>query len=490
MDPPPTGAPPCPAFAPVRMNALAALIPPDAPVNATLLEAFVLGTLAVVFAALARRDREPGLGWLSGGFGLVAGWCAFFAPHLPTSPYLDTAAERGSAALLVVANLLIDLGVVCYLRGGLRRAGAWLLILVPLALVLLPVVAGVAVSRLVVNLALMIGVTGSGVLALGQSRVEPGHGHVPLGLSLLALPVTFFSLVAMHAVPGHYRVLSLMPLLVFGITLLTVSLLRRRRALEAEVRRRAAAELALQEANRNLEATVRSRTQALEDLVASLEAFNRSVSHDLRGPLGGIAGLARLAADALASGDVAMAQRSLAAISTQAETSTKLVAALLQLARMGDAELAPRRVSLEALARDVIAQLQHDRPDAASARWIIGTLPDVQADADLLRPVLVNLVTNALKFSRDSDPPTVRIEASADDGEVTVVVRDNGVGFDSAAAGQLFEPFARLHGRAFEGHGIGLSIVRRAVERHGGRVWAEAEPDHGAAFHFTLPRAA
>jgi len=104
--------------------------------------------------------------------------------------------------------------------------------------------------------------------------------------------------------------------------------------------------------------------------------------------------------------------------------------------------------------------------------------------------VLVNLITNALKFSRDADPPTVRIEASGSDGEITVHVRDNGVGFDSARAGQLFEPFARLHGRSFEGHGIGLSIVRRAVERHGGRVWAEAEPDRGAAFHFTLPRAA
>ena len=472
------------------MNALAALIPPDAPINATVLEAFVLGTLALVFAALARRDREPGLAWLAAGFGLTSYWCAFDAPHLPTSPVLDTAFERASAAVLLLATILTSLGVIAYLRGSVRNARAWLLMLVPSLLALLPLPAGVAESRLAVNAAIMVCYIALAALALRQARVERGHGHVLLALSLLAVPATFFALIALHTVPGHYRVLAMMPLIVFGTTLLTVSLLRRRRALESEVRRRAAAEHALQEANRNLEATVRSRTQALEDLVASLEAFNRSVSHDLRGPLGGIAGLARLAADALASGDVAMAQRSLAAISAQAETSTKLVAALLQLARMGDAELAPRRVSLETLARDVISQLKHDRPDAAKARWLVGTLPDVQADADLLRPVLVNLITNALKFSRDADPPTVRIEASADNGEVTVVVRDNGVGFDSATAGQLFEPFARLHGRDFEGHGIGLSIVRRAVERHGGRVWAEAEPDQGAAFHFTLPRAA
>ncbi|HEY9027154.1 MAG TPA: HAMP domain-containing sensor histidine kinase [Burkholderiaceae bacterium] len=472
------------------MNALAALIPPDAPISATLLEAFVLATLALVFLALARRDREPGLAWLSAGFGLTAYWCAFHAPHLPTSPVLDTVAERGSAAVLVVATLLTSLGVIEYLCGSARRGRAWLLMLVPCLVVLAPLAVGAAESRLAVNLAILVCYVALGVLALRQSREEPGHGHVPLALTLLAVPATFVVLVATRTVPGHYRVLAMMPLLVFGTTLLTVSLLRRRRALEAEVARRAAAEQALQEANRNLEATVRSRTHALEDLVSSLEAFNRSVSHDLRGPLGGIAGLARLAADALDSGDTAMVQRSLVAISAQAETSTKLVAALLQLARMGDADIAPRTVALDALTRDVITQLQHDRPDAAKAQWVVGTLPDVRADADLLRPVLVNLITNALKFSRDADPPIVRIDASADDGEVTVHVRDNGVGFDSAAAGQLFEPFARLHGRSFEGHGIGLSIVRRAVERHGGRVWAEAEPDRGAAFHFTLPRAA
>ena len=472
------------------MNAFAALIPPDAPVSATVLEAFVLATLALVFVALARRDREPGLAWLAAGFGLTSYWCAFDAPHLPASPVLDTAFERGSAAVLLLSTLLTSLGVIGYLRGSARGARGWLLMLVPSVLALLPLAAGVVVSRLAVNAAIMVCYIALAALAVGQARREPGHGHVLLALTLLAVPVTFVTLIALHTVPGHYRVLAMMPLIVLGTTLLTISLLRRRRALEAEIARRAAAEQALQEANRTLEATVRSRTHALEELVASLEAFNRSVSHDLRGPLGGISGLARLASDALGTGDVPMAQRSLAAISSQAETSTKLVAALLQLARMGDADIAPRRVSLETLARDVIAQLQHDRQDAAKARWIVGTLPEVQADADLLRPVLVNLLTNALKFSRDADPPTVRLEASADDGEVTVVVRDNGVGFDSAAAGQLFEPFARLHGRAFEGHGIGLSIVRRAVERHGGRVWAEAEPDQGAAFHFTLPRAA
>ena len=472
------------------MHAVAELLPSDAPISATVMAAFVLATLALVFIALARRDREPGLAWLATGFALASLWYFFEAGQPPVDRLLDTPAERFWAAALVLSIVAMSLGVIDYLGGGRTRGCAWGLLLAPALLTLVPLALGVDVPRLAVNLATMVCYVGLAALAFRRAGDEPGHGHVLLGLTLLAVPCTFIALVALHAVPGHYRVLGVMPMLFFGMTLLTVSLLRRRRALEAEIERRAAAERALQEANHTLEETVQARTESLRELVANLEGFNRSVSHDLRGPLGGIAGLARLASDALGTGDLDMVHRSLAAISSQAETSTKLITALLQLAHVGDAKIARRPVALEALTRDVIAQLQLGPGDAARAQWIVGALPDVQADADLLRPVLVNLITNALKFSRDAQPPIVRIDASVDAGEVTVHVRDNGVGFDSAAAGKLFEPFMRLHGRKFEGHGIGLSIVRRAVERQGGRVWAEAEPDHGAAFHFTLPRAA
>ena len=472
------------------MNAVAALLPSDEPISATAVAAFVLATLAIVFVALARRDREPGLAWLSAGFGMAALWYAFEAGHPPVDRLLDTPGERFWAAVLILATVAMSLGVIRYLDGNRSRGRAWALLLAPALLALVPLALGLDVPRKAVNLSTMVCYIGLAALAFRRAGDEPGHGHVLLGLTLLAVPCTLIVLVALRAVPGHYRVLGVMPMLFFGMTLLTMSLLRRRRALEAEVARRAAAEQALQDANRTLEATVQARTQALQELVANLEGFNRSVSHDLRGPLGGIAGLARLASDAIVTGDLDMVHRSLAAISSQAETSTKLIAALLQLAHVADAKIARRTVALEALTRDVIAQLRLSPGDAPDAQWVLGALPDVQADADLLRPVLVNLITNALKFSRDAHPAIVRIDASVDAGEVTVHVRDNGVGFDSAAAGQLFEPFMRLHGRRFEGHGIGLSIVRRAVERQGGRVWAEAEPDHGAAFHFTLPRAA
>jgi signal transduction histidine kinase len=470
------------------MNSLAALIPPDSPISATLLEAFVLATLALVFGGLARRDREPGLAWLAAGFGLTAWWCAFYAPRPPPSPVLDTATERASAALLLLSTMLTGLGVIEYLRGGLRPARGWLLILAPSLLVLLPLAAGAAESRLVVNLAVMTCYVGLGALALRQSREEPGHGHVPLALTLLAVPATFVMLVALHTVPGHYRVLAMMPLLVFGTTLLTVSLLRRRRALEAEVARRAAAEQALQEANRNLEATVRARTQALEDLVASLEAFNRSVSHDLRGPLGGIEGLAQLAREALERGDTSVAQHALPAIAAQARTSHRLVDALLQLARVSDATLHRDAVDLSALVREVVAEIALAPLAGAASVIEVGSLPEAQGDADLLRPVLRNLIGNAVKFSRDTPAAKVVVSGSTTAKEVVVCVRDNGIGFEAQQAARLFQPFRRLHEDRFEGSGVGLSIVRRAVERHGGRVWAESEPGKGAAFFFSLPR--
>ena len=475
------------------MHPVLALPSSDSPIGAAVMAAFVLATLAGLFFALSRRAQEPGMAWLAGGFALEAAFYGLNEVHLPASALVDTPADRFWVALLVAATIAIGIGVITYLGQAVHRRSAWTLLLLPAAIVLAALATGAAPPRPLVNLALMICYVGAGMLALWRARMEPGSGHSVLGAALLSLPATYVVLLNTRMDPGNYRLVGVMPMLFFGLTLLTVSLLRRRRALEAEVRRRAAAERALNAANHNLEETVAARTLELRELVAGLEGFNRSVSHDLRGPLGGISGLARLAADAIVSGDLDMVHRSLAAISAQAETSTKLIGALLQLAHVGDAKLARGTVALAALTQEVIAQLLLGQPAAGAAgaaHWIVGELPEVQADADLLRPVLVNLMGNALKFSRDAQPPIVRIDASVDDDEVTVHVHDNGVGFAADAADQLFQPFMRLHGRRFEGHGIGLSIVRRAVERHGGRVWADGQPERGASFHFTLPRAA
>ncbi len=466
---------------------------PTTPLTATGLAAFVLATLAVLFVALWRRDREPGMGGLGVGFALLAAWYSMASRIPPSGAILDLA-YRWWWVLLGVAVVAVCLGMCNYLG----RPASWRLPLA--ALLALPMLtsaamlAGIALPRNLAAGLIISPFIGVAALAFRQSRHEPGAGHGFVGAAIAALPILYLLLVALGAQLVILRYVGVMSVLFFGLTLLTVSLLRRRRALEVEVAMRREAEAQLAEANQGLERAVAARTAELQDLVAGLEGFNRAVSHDLRGPLGGIAGLARLAHQALEGGDLSVALRALPVIATQADTSTRLVAALLTLARVGDARVSRTRVSLDALAREVVAQLAMPDPlagkAAPGAAVAVATLPDVDADPDLLRPVLVNLIGNAMKFSRESASPRVDISASVQAGEVTVHVHDNGVGFDTGAAASLFQPFQRLHGTRFEGHGIGLSIVRRAVERLGGRVWADAEPGRGATFNFTLPCAA
>jgi signal transduction histidine kinase len=164
------------------------------------------------------------------------------------------------------------------------------------------------------------------------------------------------------------------------------------------------------------------------------------------------------------------------------------MAALLSLARMGDAALQRQAVDLRRLVHQVVDQLRLEQGDRPMPQIEVAPeLPSVNADPELLRPVLANLIGNAIKFTRDAGAGRVQVDATSTADGVTVDVRDNGVGFDAEAAQRLFTPFVRLHEGQFDGHGVGLSIVRRAVERHGGRVWAESQPGQGAVFSFSLP---
>jgi signal transduction histidine kinase len=271
------------------------------------------------------------------------------------------------------------------------------------------------------------------------------------------------------------------------MTVMTTALLRAQRQAQRELAQRKAAQAELQQLNASLEDRVQHRTAELRDLVAGLESFNRSVSHDLRGPLGGIAGVSRLATEALERGDIASADRLCRAITAQAESSQRLVEALLVLARMEDAQVARQPVALGELVDEVVQQLRLSEPALAQPAVAIEPLPVVQADPMLVRQVFANLIGNALKFSRSAAAPRVEVGAQLrEDGSAVLYVRDNGVGFDPSQLHRLFQPFERLHGGRFPGHGVGLSIVRRVVERHGGRVWAEGAAGQGATFYFTL----
>ena len=464
------------------------------PYSVTDLIAVLLWVLAALYATLHLRDREPGAGWFVAAMALFALFIGNNERHLPTAPTWAVAdGPFGWFTVVRVGIVCLGIGLVDYvgLRGRAR--------LLAIAGVVVPVVAvalldaGISLLQWQIsghNLNLLAGVSfavQTGV-ALWAWRREPGAGYGYVAASLLSVPALIVIGAIQQTPTAHLRYWAAIPILAVGLVLLTVSLMRRRRLLLDEVARRAAAERSLAEANASLEAKVQTRTRELREMVAGLESFSRQVSHDLRGPLGGIGGLVQLANNALERGDIAGAQRVLAPIGAQVRASSQLVDSLLLLARSGDATLKKVPVDLTSLTRDVVDTLQRQvtTPDPAQVVQV-DALPMVHADETLLRAVMTNLIGNALKFTALRGEAQVRISGQVQHGAVTVTVADNGVGFEPRAGAALFEPFARLHGERYQGTGIGLTIVRRIIERHGGRVWANGEPGAGATFSFTLP---
>jgi signal transduction histidine kinase len=246
----------------------------------------------------------------------------------------------------------------------------------------------------------------------------------------------------------------------------------------------------------SLEQRVAERTAQLEASNKELEAFSYSVSHDLRAPLRHIAGFVGLLRQREEERLDATSLRYLDNVADSAHRMGRLVDDLLAFSRTGRAEMQVQQIELDELVREVQQELAPEM-EGRHITWEIGSLPSVQADPILLRQVWVNLLSNAIKFT--APRPKARIEIGAVQkkpgfsqkpgfSDVTLFVQDNGVGFDPQYIHKLFGVFQRLHGKEeFEGTGIGLATVRRIVERHGGRVWAEAEVDKGATFYLNLP---
>src|SRR5690606_4159962 len=212
----------------------------------------------------------------------------------------------------------------------------------------------------------------------------------------------------------------------------------------------------LRELNGSLEGRVAERTQELREIVAGLESFNSMVSHDLRGPLGGINGLSGIAVEALKRGDHEQASRMLNMIHKETGQLAALVADLLMLGRVSHSEIHRINLSLNDLLDDVLRSLDFSHGEGHSRAVHRGVLPGVQADRGLLRQALINLLGNALKFSRQAQAPRVLVSAREDEDGVQLSVKDNGIGFDGTRSEELFKPFQRLHNSAsFEGSGVG-----------------------------------
>lgn len=256
------------------------------------------------------------------------------------------------------------------------------------------------------------------------------------------------------------------------------------RVLVRDLASRTAARRELEAANRALDARVQERTRALESTNRALQMFTHAVAHDLSAPAGRLQGFAHALGHAVQGGDVDKVSHYAARVAANARLMQEIIDGLLELSRAERIGLERVPVDCDALVRDLLQDLQVP----AAVRVEVAPLGIVHGDSAGLRQVWTNLLSNALKYTSHAPEPVVRIGAADVADERVFSVADNGIGFAPEEAQRLFDMFARLpSAREFPGSGVGLMIVKRTIERQGGRVWADGAPGAGATFWFSLP---
>src|SRR5579862_607004 len=238
--------------------------------------------------------------------------------------------------------------------------------------------------------------------------------------------------------------------------------------------------------NEELEERVRERTAELQAANEELEAFSASVSHDLRGPLHVIDGYAVMLEEMLGPGMNQDSRKYLQHIHASVQQMARITEDLLRLSRLGRQPLNMQPTILDEIVGPILADCR-SRIQGRRIKWEIGSLPEANCDQGLMKQVFANLISNAVKYTRLRENAVIEVGQTVIDGETVIYVRDNGAGFDMQRAQTLFGAFQRFHRQdEFEGTGVGLATVRRIVQRHGGRIWAETEVDKGATFYLTL----
>jgi len=245
--------------------------------------------------------------------------------------------------------------------------------------------------------------------------------------------------------------------------------------------------LQIKNAQHELEEKVRVRTSQLESVNKELEAFSYSVSHDLRAPLRAIIGYSTMLKEDYGPTLDAEAGRLLGAVVSNAKMMGQLIDDLIAFSRMERKEMVGRPVAMQTLAESSLQELLNGQANRYQVQ--INDLPACKGDPSMIKQVWINLLSNAIKYSSKETAPCIEIGAEEQASEIIYFVRDNGVGFDMQYAHKLFGVFQRLHRQEeFEGTGVGLALVKRIIDKHTGRIWAESSPGQGAAFYFSLPK--
>ncbi|MDO9438319.1 ATP-binding protein [Hydrogenophaga sp.] len=453
-----------------------------------ILSAILIAMLGVTFLAHASVRSWPYVKWLAGS-AVLFGSTQCTIGTLVALGWLsdDAAGPVGSLlGLLAMAALLAGLHVCFSPSQKISPMRVFLSIIVGAPVLV------VAMSALLQGWAFagpmtisLIFIVSSGWLVWLWWR-ERWSGQLVLALLFLGYPLLLTIAMLTDMSLLNFRRLTPLPISIAYVFVMTLILHRDSQILGRELRERVKAEQALQRLTDSLEDIVRSRTQQLEEMVRGLRSFAGMVSHDLTGPLRNTAGLATMALEEYRAGHPAETERCLEMIRMESMRASTMVHDLLNLARVEHGPIEMVAVDMQALVQECLGSLALQFPNATEAVRA-DPMPVVKADASLMQHVVMNLVGNALKFGTGQSALRVQLGAKRENGFWRFTVTDNGPGFDPAKSGELFQPFSRLDERKIGGTGLGLTVVKRVVESHGGAVGAASAPGQGARFWWTLP---